>query len=58
MRVGRVLVGISNGGLAVIDAERNTTYTVSLASHPEAFELDPGTARAYVNTPASQATST
>jgi DNA-binding beta-propeller fold protein YncE len=49
---GNVVVGYGKGGLAIIDAERRTVIgTVSLPAHPEGFQIEPGTGRAFVNVP-------
>jgi hypothetical protein len=43
---------IGNGALAVIDgATRNKIAEIRLPAHPEGFQLDPSTGRAYVNLP-------
>jgi len=48
----RVFVGYGKGALAVIDA---TSYArvadLPLKAHPESFQLDPATGRAFVNVP-------
>lgn len=49
---GHVLVGYGSGALAVIDATRQTQIAdIKLAAHPEGFEIDPKTNRAFVNVP-------
>jgi DNA-binding beta-propeller fold protein YncE len=49
---GNVIVGFGNGGLAIIDPEHRTVIgTVSLPAHPEGFQIEPGTVRAFVNIP-------
>lgn len=49
---GQVLVGYGGGGLAVIDpATRSRIADIKLAGHPESFQIDPRTRRAYVNVP-------
>lgn len=51
-RSGDVLVGHGSGGLAVIDpAGPSRLADIPLAAHPEAFELDPGSRRVFVNLP-------
>jgi hypothetical protein len=51
-RNGDVLVGYGGGGLAVIDpASRAKRRSIGLAGHPEAFQLDPRSARVFVNIP-------
>jgi DNA-binding beta-propeller fold protein YncE len=47
-----VVVGYGDGALAVIDgAKANKIGEVRLPAHPEGFQLDTGTGRAYVNLP-------
>ena len=47
-----VVVGYGDGALAVIDgAKRNKIGEVRLPAHPEGFQLDTATGRAYVNLP-------
>ena len=47
-----VVVGYGDGALAVIDgAKTNKIGEVRLPAHPEGFQLDTGTNRAYVNLP-------
>lgn len=49
---GNVVVGYGKGGLAIIDAARRTVIgTVSLPAHPEGFQIETGTGRAFVNVP-------
>jgi DNA-binding beta-propeller fold protein YncE len=49
---GNVIVGYDKGGLAIIDPERRTVIgTVPLPAHPEGFQIEPGTGRAFVNVP-------
>ncbi len=49
---GNVIVGYGKGGLAIIDPERRTVIgTVPLPAHPEGFQIEPGTGRAFVNVP-------
>lgn len=49
---GNVVVGYGKGGLAIIDADRRTVIgTVSLPAHPEGFQIETGTGRAFVNVP-------
>jgi hypothetical protein len=49
---GQVIVGYGSGGLAVIDpATRSKLRTIPLPAHPEGFQLDPGSERAFVNLP-------
>jgi YVTN family beta-propeller protein len=52
----RVLVGYGNGGLAVIDPKSfQKTADIPLPAHPESFQLDPGSARLFVNLPGARA---
>jgi DNA-binding beta-propeller fold protein YncE len=47
-----VFVGYGSGGLAVIDPSRHAKLqNIELTGHPEAFQLDPRSNRAYVNVP-------
>src|SRR6516165_4933817 len=47
-----VVVGYGDGALAVIDgAKGSKTADIRLPAHPEGFQLDTGTGRAYVNLP-------
>jgi DNA-binding beta-propeller fold protein YncE len=47
-----VIVGYGGGALAVIDAAaRSKVAELRLHAHPESFQLDPGSGRAYVNVP-------
>jgi DNA-binding beta-propeller fold protein YncE len=47
-----VVVGYGNGALAVIDgAKRSKIAEIRLLAHPEGFQLDPSTGRAFVNLP-------
>ena len=49
---GNVIVGYGKGGLAIIDPERRTVIgTVPLPAHPEGFQIETGTGRAFVNVP-------
>ncbi len=51
-RTGQLVVGYGSGGLAVLDpAGRSVLGTIKLPAHPEGFQLDPGTRRAFVNVP-------
>jgi len=52
MRTGQLVVGYGSGGLAVLDlASRSTKSSIKLSAHPEGFQLDPSTMRAFVNVP-------
>ncbi len=51
-RNGLAVVGYGSGGLAVIDpASRAKLADIRLPAHPEGFQIDPRTGRAYVNVP-------
>jgi DNA-binding beta-propeller fold protein YncE len=51
-RTGQLVVGYGSGGLAVLDpAGRSVVGTSRLPAHPEGFQLDPDTRRAFVNVP-------
>jgi DNA-binding beta-propeller fold protein YncE len=51
-RTGQLVVGYGSGGLAVLDpAGRSVVSTSKLPAHPEGFQLDPSTRRAFVNVP-------
>lgn len=51
-RNGLAVVGYGSGGLALIDpAEHTKVADIRLPAHPEGFQLEPGTGRAYVNVP-------
>jgi hypothetical protein len=50
-----VVVGYGDGALAVIDGTKtNKIGEVRLPAHPEGFQLDTGTNRAYVNLPSAR----
>ncbi len=52
----RVIVGYGKGGLAIIDsATHRKIADVPLKGHPEGFQLDPESGRAFVNLPDAQA---
>ena len=49
---GRLVVGYGSGGLAVIDpASRLVVSRTTLPAHPEGFQVDPVSHRAFVNLP-------
>jgi DNA-binding beta-propeller fold protein YncE len=49
---GHVLVGYGDGGLAIIDAAtRSKLDDIKLPGHPESFQIDLKSNRAYVNVP-------
>ena len=51
-RTGQLVVGYGSGGLAVLDpTSRSVVGTNRLPAHPEGFQLDPSTRRAFVNVP-------
>jgi hypothetical protein len=51
-RTGTVMVGYGSGGIAIIDPKSRTKIaTISLPAHPEGFQADPDTGRAFVNVP-------
>jgi hypothetical protein len=51
-RNGLAVVGYGSGGLALIDAAAHAKVAdIRLPAHPEAFQIDAGTGRAYVNLP-------
>ena len=48
----QIIVGYGSGALAIIDAvARRKVAEIPLRAHPEGFQLDAGTDRAYVNVP-------
>ena len=51
-RRGNIVVGYGSGGLAIIDpGTRSKIGDIRLAAHPEAFEIDAASGRAFVNLP-------
>ena len=51
-RNGLAVVGYGSGGLALIDPlSRAKIADIKLPAHPEGFQIDPATGRAYVNLP-------
>jgi DNA-binding beta-propeller fold protein YncE len=48
---GLIWVGYGSGGLASFDTDLNRKATISLPVHPESFQLEPNTARIFVNLP-------
>lgn len=51
----RVVVGYGGGALAVIDGAKHTKISETrLPAHPEGFQLDASTGRAYVNVPGAR----
>ena len=52
VQTGRLVMGYGSGGLAVLDpSTRSVAGNAKLAAHPEGFQLDPSTQRAFVNVP-------
>jgi len=52
MRTGQLVVGYGSGALAMLDpASRSVASNIKLPAHPEGFQLDPSTRRAFVNVP-------
>lgn len=55
-RTNRVLVGYGRGGLAVLDpAMERRLANIVLPAHPEAFQIDWGAHRGYINVPDAHA---
>lgn len=51
----RLYVGYGDGALGVVDAMAGVhTSSIHLEGHPEAFALEPGTARIFVNVPSAR----
>ena len=51
-RNGNIVVGFGSGDLAIIDpATRTEIGTIALEKHPEGFQIEPQTGRAFVNVP-------
>jgi DNA-binding beta-propeller fold protein YncE len=51
-RTGAVIIGYGSGGLAIIDPKsRSRIVSISLPAHPEGFQIDPDSGRAFVNIP-------
>jgi DNA-binding beta-propeller fold protein YncE len=49
---GNLVIGYGSGGLAVIDPNRRAKVAdIPLPGHPEGFQIDPDTRRAFVNIP-------
>ncbi len=49
---GQLVVGYGSGGLAALNlASASVARDTKLPAHPESFQLDPGTHRAFVNVP-------
>jgi hypothetical protein len=51
-RNNNIVVGYGDGGLAIIDPmTRKVIGTIGLQGHPEGFQIEPKTGRAFVNVP-------
>jgi len=51
-RTGQLVIGYGSGALAMLDpASRLVASDIKLPAHPEGFQLDPSTRRAFVNVP-------
>ncbi len=51
-RTGNLIIGYGSGGLAIVDPVKAALVRhIQLPAHPEGFQLDPGTGRAFVNIP-------
>jgi hypothetical protein len=51
-RTGQLVVGYGSGGLAILDPVRQSVVgRAALPGHPESFQIDPNSQRAYVNVP-------
>jgi len=51
-RNNNIVVGFGDGGLAIIDpVTHNVLDTIALKGHPEGFQIEPKTGRAFVNVP-------
>jgi DNA-binding beta-propeller fold protein YncE len=48
---GLIWVGYGSGGLASFDTDLNRKATIGFPVHPESFQLEPNTARIFVNLP-------
>jgi len=54
-RDGTVVIGYGKGGLAIIDPDsRSKIADIRLPAHPEGFQIDPETGRAFVNLPGAK----
>jgi hypothetical protein len=52
LKTGQLIVGYGAGGLAVLDpTTRSVVVRIKLPAHPESFQFDPATRRAFVNLP-------
>ena len=51
-KTGQVVVGYGSGGLAVLDAAHHRVVrTIKLSGHPEGFQIDGASRKAFVNVP-------
>ena len=51
-KTGQVVVGYGSGALAIVDpARRAVVRTIALGAHPEGFQIDSESRRAFVNVP-------
>jgi DNA-binding beta-propeller fold protein YncE len=51
-RNNNIVVGYADGGLSIIDPiARKLIGTIALPGHPEGFQIEPATGRAFVNVP-------
>src|ERR1051325_7010820 len=50
----RIYVGYGSGALAVLDERGERVGDIPLGGHPESFQLDSASGRAYINVPARQ----
>jgi hypothetical protein len=51
-QTGNLVVGYGSGGLAVVDPQRRSIVSrIELPAHPEGFQLDPTSRRAFINLP-------
>ncbi len=52
VRNNNIVVGYGDGGLAIIDpVTRSVIGTIALKGHPEGFQIEPKSGRAFVNVP-------
>ena len=51
-KTGQVVVGYGSGALAILDpVRREVVRTIALAAHPEGFQIDGASRKAFVNVP-------
>jgi DNA-binding beta-propeller fold protein YncE len=54
-RAGRIIVGYGDGALALVDAASGTKAgEIALPGHPEAFQIETGGSRVFVNVPGAR----